>query len=62
MLLRFARLRCAQASEGWAALDKAQVEALAGDLAGQLARLTGLLRDLEPPSGAAALPKRRSWW
>lgn len=51
-----------QASEGWAALDKAQVEALAGDLAGQLARLTGLLRDLEPPSGAAALPKRRSWW
>ncbi|KAF6261005.1 protein-L-isoaspartate O-methyltransferase-domain-containing protein [Scenedesmus sp. NREL 46B-D3] len=39
-----------------------QVELVAGHLAAELARLTRLLRDLEPPTGAAALPKRRSWW
>jgi hypothetical protein len=51
-----------QSSEGWAALDKGQVELLAGHLAGELVRLTGLLKDLEPPTGVAAVPKRRSWW
>jgi hypothetical protein len=51
-----------QSSEGWVALDKGQVQLVAGHLAAELARLTCLLKDLEPPTGAAAVPKRRSWW
>lgn len=51
-----------QASDAWQALDRGQVELVANQLAQEMAQLSKLLKDLEPPTGAAALPKRRSWW
>ncbi|KAF8072717.1 PIMT1 [Scenedesmus sp. PABB004] len=49
-------------SEAWAGLDRSAVEHVAAHLAGEVTRLTALLKELEPPSGAAAVPKRRAWW
>lgn len=43
-------------------MDRSQVEAVASHLAAEMTRIKQLLQDLEPPSGAAAIPKRRTWW
>eukprot|EP00775_Hariotina_reticulata_P003599 gene3599-3864_t len=51
-----------QACEAWGCLDRTQVELVASHLAAQITRLKQLLGELQPPTGSAALPKRRSWW